>query len=125
MGKAKAGGCASEGLRSSPGASASPGCPRRLLQIHQGIGAVVELVAAAALASAGFGRQQGPASSLLLIEIQGWGCCPGLSCWRGLVAQLVGEEAVEQHQGIGGGQLFAGDEGWQPRRRWYPGPAAA
>ncbi len=79
-------------------------------QFHQGVGAIVELVAATALGLACLGRQQRPAAAILLIEIQSRdGALRYLFC-KDLVALLVGEEAIEQHQRIGGGQLFAGDK---------------
>ncbi len=82
---------------------------RRFIQLQQGVGAVVELVAAAALASARLGGQQRPASAILLIEVEGRHGGLGDLLGEDLVALLVREEAVEQHQRIGGGQLFAGD----------------
>ena len=90
--------------------------PGRLVQIHQGIGTIVQLVAAAALALARLGGQQRPGAALLLIEVQGGdaGLCHLLG--QGLVALLIGEEAVEQDQGIGGRQLFARDEVGGPGR---------
>ena len=71
-------------------------------------------MAASALGPACFGRQQGPATAILLIEVQGGDGRLSHLFGQGLVALLVGEEAIEQHQRVGGGQLFAGDEVGSP-----------